>query len=392
MYTTKQAADWQDKKQSLQIFLFKNCSTRDLFAQYPYCMSASEEYKKAGVDTEEGRWFAEKIKEIARSTFIPGILGSRTGFAGMLDAGFLKSFRNPVILTTTDGVGTKLHLARLFDRHSTVGIDLVGMVANDILATGGKSYLFLDYIACGRLDRPKMLLIGESIAAGCRLANAALAGGETAEHPGIMEDDEYDLAGFMVGAVEKDELIDGQNISAGDVILSLPSSGIHSNGLSLIRRIYLKNGTGLPDSEEDKDFLLNQILLQPTVIYEPVLRPLLDSDIRVNGVVHITGGGFFENIPRVLPDHLMAEIDQASLTVPEVFRKIQEKSGMNLQEMYSVLNMGTGMAVIVRAEHSSEALHILRHALKTSYPSLKGEVSVIGRIAEKTGDTPVRFV
>ncbi len=330
-------------------------------------MEGSEHYKQSGVDTAEGRRFAEMISTAVKSTYGAGVIPSKGGFAGLLDISALKEFENPVLVSTTDGVGTKLHLARLFDRHETVGIDLVAMCANDILVTGARPLLFLDYIACGKLESRKMVQIVESVAEGCRRAGSSLMGGETAEHPDLMEPDEYDLGGFMVGAAEREKIIDGSRVSEGDSLISLPSSGIHSNGLSLIRRLFLKNGLELPDSESDRSFLLNQILLKPTLIYEPAVRPLLDSGIPVTGMAHITGGGFHENIPRFLPEGVKAVISRDLLPVPELFQRIRERGKMDESEMFSVFNMGTGMVLTVPEEYTRDALHVL----ESSYRKLK---------------------
>lgn len=348
-------------------------------------MSGSEEYRKAGVDTAEGRNFASLISAIAKSTHKSNVVSTKSGYGGILDVSALKDYKNPVIVTTTDGVGTKLTLARLFDRHDGVGIDLVAMCSNDILATGAKPLAFLDYIACGKLSTERMIKIGESIGEGCRRADCSLVGGETAEHPGVMEEDDYDLAGFMVGVHEKDSVIDGQNVQEGDILIGLPSSGVHSNGISLVRRLFLKKGNELPDSQEDRDFLLNEILLKPTVIYEKTLRPLLDSDTPVHGIVHITGGGFEENLPRILPDGLSAVIEKGSFIIPDVFNRIKERGKMDDQELFSVFNMGIGMVVVVPRERSADALQILQSGTGNLLPETEGKISIIGRI-EKTSD------
>lgn len=355
-------------------------------------MSGSEQYRKSGVDTAEGRNFSSLISAIAKSTHKSNVISTRTGYGGILDVGFLKGYNDPVIVTTTDGVGTKLTLARLFDRHDGVGIDLVAMCSNDILATGSKPIAFLDYIACGKLSTQRMVKIGESIGEGCKRANCSLVGGETAEHPGVMEEDDYDLAGFMVGVHERNSIIDGQNIRAGDVLIGLPSSGVHSNGISLVRRLFLKNGTELPDSQEDRDFLLHEILLKPTIIYEKTLRPLLDSGLPVHGIVHVTGGGFEENIPRILPDEgLSAIIKKGSFTIPDVFHKIRERGKMDEMELFSVFNMGIGMVVAIPEAKATEALRILETNSNFMLPEPKGKIAIIGRIEAKPGPGKVIF-
>ena len=319
-------------------------------------------YREAGVDTHAGRSFVKRISAAVKSTHNERVLAAQAGFGGLMDVSFLKEYRQPVLVSSTDGVGTKLHLARLFDRHETVGIDLVAMCVNDLLATGAKALSFMDYIACGRLDQERMSAIVESIAEGCRQAECALVGGETAEHPDTMAPDEYDLAGFAVGVVERDRMLDAARVQPGDVILSLPSSGVHSNGLSLVRKLFLKDGLHLPEDAGEREFLLNEVLLQPTIIYEPFLRPVLES-YPVRAVAHITGGGFYENIPRVLPAGLAARVDKQAAAIPDVFTRIQAKGRIEEREMYSVYNMGVGMIVIVPPEAADGALALLEKSL-----------------------------
>lgn len=344
-------------------------------------MSGSEMYKDSGVDTTAGRSFSETIGRLAKTTHSAEVLKSLSGYGGLFDLSRIKEYNHPILVTTTDGVGTKLELARLFDRHETVGIDLVAMCANDILATGAEALVFLDYIACGKLNVEKMSLLGESIAEGCRRSGASLVGGETAEHPGTMSPDEYDLAGFMVGVAEKDRIIDGQNVREGDVMIGLRSSGVHSNGLSLIRKIFLPEGT-LPPSGADRDFLLHEVLLKPTVIYERALRPLLQSDVEVKGIVHVTGGGFEENIPRILPEGLEAKIDFTSWKIPDLFLTIAKRAGASIEELFSVYNMGIGMIVVVSKEDETRAMELLKGSMN-HLPDNPGEPVVMGRIGKK---------
>jgi phosphoribosylformylglycinamidine cyclo-ligase len=323
------------------------------------------DYQSSGVDTHAGQRFVDLIKPAVQSTRQPHVLSGLGGFAAMSDLSFLKSYDKPVLLTTTDGVGTKLHLATLFGRHETVGIDLVAMCVNDLLVTGARPLVFLDYVACGKLHPEQMAVVVGGIAEGCRQASCALVGGETAEHPGLLEPEEYDLAGFCAGVAERDLIIDGSRISEGDVIFALPSSGIHSNGVSLIRKIFLKNGTEMPDSVQDQEFLRDQVLLAPTRIYEPFLRPVLEEFARqkspaIQGMVHITGGGFYENVPRVIPDGLCARIDVKSIPVPPVFERIQKRGGVAVREMYSVFNMGAGMIVIVKKDSAVRFASLLQ--------------------------------
>lgn len=287
-------------------------------------MSDEITYKNAGVDTQKGQHFIDRIKSAVHSTHNPRVLNGLGGFSAAYDISFLKNYRHPVLLSGTDGVGTKLELARLLDIHDTIGIDLVAMCVNDLLVNGARPLFFLDYIACGKLDLSKMELIVSGIVKGCNQCGASLVGGETAEHPGIMQEDEYDLAGFAVGVVEKDEYIDGTQILDGDKILGLGSSGPHSNGFSLLRKLYLKNGRELPKDEGTIDFIKN-FLFKPTRIYvESILK--LVKKFQVKGMVHITGGGFYENIPRVLHNKFDAEINRESLPETYLFQKFKKNT------------------------------------------------------------------
>jgi len=353
-------------------------------------MEASEAYKQAGVDTAAGRQFVRMIADSVRSTHTPHVLPGKGGFAGLFDVSFLKQYEEPVLLSTTDGVGTKLRLAQLFDRHDTIGIDLVAMCSNDLLVTGAHPLYFLDYLACGKLNGERMAVIIESIAEGLRRCGASLIGGETAEHPDTMEPDDYDLGGFMVGCAEKKRILDGSTIKEGDVIVSIPSTGIHSNGLSLIRRLFLKNGTELPESDLLREFLLNEILLRPTAIYEKGLRPVIEEGFELHGLVHITGGGFYENIPRIIPDDLCGVIETRNLSVPDLYAFIRDNGKLNEREMYAVFNMGTGMAAILPRQKADEFLRRIGTLLSPLPDRFIGEPSIIGRI-EKKRDLPLVF-
>jgi phosphoribosylformylglycinamidine cyclo-ligase len=316
-------------------------------------------YRDAGVDTHAGRAFVKRIASAVESTHGPNVLKDAAGFGGLFSAAFLKDYDDPVLVSSTDGVGTKLHLAHLFDRHETIGQDLVAMCVNDLLATGARPLFFMDYIACGKLNPDRMTAIVESISAGCREAGAALVGGETAEHPDTMKPGEYDLGGFTVGVVEKSRIFYSANVRAGDVLLGIPSSGVHSNGMSLVRRVFLKAGLGLPDSAEDRDFLLNDVLLRPTVIYERIVRPALENEALRSGIramAHITGGGFYENIPRILPDPLAARVDRSAWTPPPVFERIRVRGSIAEEEMFSVFNMGVGLVLAVAPERADAVL------------------------------------
>jgi phosphoribosylformylglycinamidine cyclo-ligase len=329
-------------------------------------------YKQAGVDTEAGRSFVSSIKNSVHSTHNPRVLGGLGGFAAAFDVSFLKSYKEPILLSCTDGVGTKLELARLLDIHHTVGIDLVAMSVNDLLVSGARPLFFLDYIACGKLDVSKMEKIVSGIVTGCKECGAALIGGETAEHPGTMKEDEYDLAGFAVGAVEKSELIDGKTIDVGDLIIGLESSGPHSNGFSLLRKLYLENGK-LPSNTENLNFI-KDYLMRPTRIYvESILKTLMKEEIK--GMVHITGGGFYENIPRIFPKELTAVIRKTDLFDSYTFNKI--KSDFNLAEevLFSTFNMGVGFLVITSKNNADKVVQYLNQ---------EGEsAKIIGEITEK---------
>ncbi|GBF42563.1 phosphoribosylaminoimidazole synthetase [Leptospira ellinghausenii] len=299
-------------------------------------------YKDAGVDTEKGQEFVKRIKSNVATTHNKNVLGGLGGFAACYDVSFLKSYQEPILLSGTDGVGTKLQLARLLGIHDTVGIDLVAMCVNDILVNGGKPLFFQDYIACGKLHLPTMEGIVSGIVKGCKLAECALVGGETAEHPGVMPDEEYDLAGFVVGVVEKNKMIDGKSIKPGDTIIGLSSSGPHSNGFSLLRRLLLKDGR-LPSSESDLNFIKDHVFV-PTNIYVKSILSLIEK-VSVKGMVHITGGGFYENIPRVLPNGIGAEIN--SLPESYVFSKLKKDHSLDFNDMYGTFNMGIGYILVV---------------------------------------------
>ncbi len=338
-------------------------------------------YKTAGVDTEAGQEFVKKIKQNVESTHGPRVLGGLGGFSGAFDVSFLKNYKNPILLTGTDGVGTKIELARLFNIHDTIGIDLVAMCVNDILVSGGEPLFFLDYIACGKLNPARMERIVSGIVKGCRLSGAALLGGETAEHPGTMDPDEYDLAGFVVGAVEKEDLIDGSKIGPGDIVLGLESSGPHSNGFSLIRKLYLEEGRKLPSNPNVVEFL-KEFGMRPTRIYVQSILNLIKK-VEVKGMVHITGGGFYENIPRVLPDSVAVELIRENLPTNPFFERVQKDfPSLPEKELYSTFNMGIGYIVVVSPEFEADAIRLLEE---------KGEVvRKIGLVKERKTE-PVLF-
>ncbi|MDO8892777.1 MAG: phosphoribosylformylglycinamidine cyclo-ligase [Sulfurimicrobium sp.] len=311
-------------------------------------------YRDAGVDIDAGDALVENIKPFAKRTMRPEVLGGLGGFGAMFEIG--KKYQNPVLVSGTDGVGTKLKLAFMTGKHDTVGIDLVAMSVNDILVQGAEPLFFLDYFACGKLDVATATDVIKGIAAGCEQAGCALIGGETAEMPGMYPAGEYDLAGFAVGAVEKDKIITGKTIVAGDVVLGLASSGAHSNGYSLVRKIIERTGIDL-----DSDFHgrpLRDVVLAPTRIYvKPLLK--LMGELPVKGMAHITGGGLLENIPRVLPENLTAVIQKASWTMPPLFSWMQQEGNVAEKEMHRTFNCGIGMIVIVAAEHAGAAISSL---------------------------------
>ncbi|HMV43411.1 MAG TPA: phosphoribosylformylglycinamidine cyclo-ligase [Leptospiraceae bacterium] len=332
-------------------------------------------YKDAGVDTEAGRDFVNSIKKNVHSTHNPRVLGGLGGFAAAYDVSFLKNYKEPILLSCTDGVGTKLELARLLDKHDTIGIDLVAMSVNDLLVSGARPLFFLDYISCGKLDIQKMEKIVSGIVTGCKLCGAALVGGETAEHPGTMKPDEYDLAGFAVGAVEKSELIDGSKIQSGDLIVGIESSGPHSNGYSLIRKLYLENGA-LPSDKQALAFI-SDYLMKPTRIYvDPILKLLQKEEIK--GMIHITGGGFYENIPRIFGKELAARIIKKDLPESYVFNKIKKDHSLDEKDMYSTFNMGVGFILIIPKDRGNSVLQELA--------ALGESAKIIGEIINRNSE------
>jgi len=324
--------------------------------------NVSLSYRDAGVDIDAGDALVEAIKPLAKRTMREGVLGGIGGFGGLFEIS--KKFKEPVLVSGTDGVGTKLRLAFELNRHDTVGIDLVAMSVNDILVQGAEPLFFLDYFACGKLDVATATAVVSGIAKGCEDSGCALLGGETAEMPGMYPDGEYDLAGFAVGAVEKSQIIDGSKIVPGDVVLGLASSGIHSNGYSLVRKII---EVAKPDLEADfHGRKLADVLMAPTRLYVKPLLALMAS-MEVKGLVHITGGGLVENIPRVLKDDLTAVLDGSSWTMPPLFQWLQQHGGVADAEMHRVFNCGIGMTVIVSKENADAAFAQLEAAGETVY-------------------------
>jgi len=305
------------------------------------------DYKNAGVDIEAGYRSVELMKEHIKKTMRPEVLTNIGGFSGAFSMDAVKKMENPVLVSGTDGVGTKLKLAFLLDKHDTIGIDCVAMCVNDIACAGGEPLFFLDYIACGKNVPEKIAAIVGGVAEGCAQAGAALIGGETAEHPGLMPEEEYDLAGFAVGVVDANALITGADLKAGDVILGIASSGVHSNGFSLVRKVFPMEKEALMTYYEELGSTLGETLLTPTRIYVKALREVKEAGVRVKACSHITGGGFYENVPRMLPEGMRAVIRKDSYPVPAIFRLLAKKGEIEEHMMYNTYNMGIGMAVAV---------------------------------------------
>ena len=325
------------------------------------------DYKKAGVDIEAGYRSVELIGEHVKRTMRPEVLGGIGGFSGAFSMEALKNMEKPVLLSGTDGVGTKLKIAFLLDKHDTIGIDCVAMCVNDVACAGGEPLFFLDYIACGRNEPEKIAEIVKGVAEGCRQAGAALVGGETAEHPGLMPEDEYDLAGFAVGAAQEKDLITGERIQEGDVLMGLASSGVHSNGFSLVRKVFEMTRESLDTYYEELGGTLGEALLTPTKIYVKALRSIREAGVVLKGCSHITGGGFYENIPRMLPEGIRALVEKDSYEVPAIFRLISSRGDVDEKAMYNTYNMGLGMVLAVAAEDVEKTLEAVRAAGETPY-------------------------
>ena len=334
------------------------------------------DYKKAGVDIEAGYKSVELMKEFVKGTMRPEVMGGIGGFSGAFSAAALKGMDEPVLLSGTDGVGTKLKLAFIMDKHDTVGIDCVAMCVNDVACAGGEPLFFLDYIACGKSYPEKIANIVKGVAEGCKQAGAALVGGETAEMPGFYPEDEYDLAGFAVGAVDKKDLITGDSLKAGDVLVGMASSGIHSNGFSLVRKVFEKELTkeGLDTYYDELGAKLGDVLLAPTKIYVKALKSIKDAGVTVKACSHITGGGFYENIPRMLKDGVRAVIKKDSYEVPPIFSMMAKKGEIEEEIMYNTYNMGIGMIVAVDPADVDKTMEAIKAAGETPY--------VIGSIEE----------
>lgn len=327
------------------------------------------DYKKAGVDIEAGYRSVELMKEHVKKTMRPEVLGGLGGFSGAFSLSKIKEMEEPVLLSGTDGCGTKVKLAMVLDKHDTIGIDAVAMCVNDIACAGGEPLFFLDYIACGKNYPEKIADIVKGVAEGCLQSEAALIGGETAEHPGLMPEEDYDLAGFAVGVCEKKEMITGEELKAGDVLIGMASTGVHSNGFSLVRKVFEKEMTreGLETYYEELGGTLGDTLLAPTRIYVKALKAVKQAGVRVKACSHITGGGFYENVPRMLKDGVRAVIKKDSYPVPPIFPMMQKKGEIDETIMYNTFNMGIGMVVAVDAADAGKAMEAMRSAGDTPY-------------------------
>lgn len=328
-------------------------------------------YKDAGVDKEAGYKQVKLIKNLIKKTHTPGVLSDIGGFAGLFQLD-IKNYEEPVLVSGTDGVGTKLRIAFMMDRHDTIGEDCVAMCANDILCQGAKPLFFLDYIATGKLIPEKMANIVEGVSNGCMKAGCALIGGETAEMPGFYGEDEYDIAGFCVGVVDKSRIINGESIEEGDYIIGLPSNGIHSNGYSLVRKIvFEKEGMKADTFVEELGTSIGEELLKPTRIYTNPVYGLVEK-FDIKGICHITGGGFYENIPRMLPEGLSVHIDTKVIDTPVIFSLLQRWGGISTKEMYSTFNMGVGMILVISKEELED--------IKTYLEDIEEEFYILGRV------------
>lgn len=323
-------------------------------------------YKQAGVNIEAGYEAVSRMKKHVQKTMRPGVLGGLGGFGGMFDLSSL-NLKEPVLVSGTDGVGTKLMIAFMMDKHDSIGIDAVAMCVNDIVVQGAEPLYFLDYIGCGKAEPSKIEAIVQGVASGCEQAGCALVGGETAEMPGMYSEEEYDLAGFAVGACEKSAIITGESIQAGDCLIGLASSGIHSNGYSLVRKIFFEQaGMSLDEHVEELGWTLGEELLRPTKIYvKPILEALKKFEIK--GMAHITGGGFIENIPRMLPEGLGATLDEQNWSIPPVFTVMEKLGKLDRNEMYNIFNMGTGMVIAVDEKNAAEVIQHFNESGEKAY-------------------------
>lgn len=339
------------------------------------------DYKNAGVDIEAGYKSVELMKEHIKKTMREEVLTNIGGFSGAFSLKKIKDMEEPVLLSGTDGCGTKVKLAMIMDKHDTIGIDAVAMCVNDIACAGGEPLFFLDYIACGKNYPEKIATIVSGVAEGCVQSDAALIGGETAEHPGLMPEDDYDVAGFAVGVVERKDLITGADIKPGDVIIGMASSGVHSNGFSLVRKVFDMTKESLDTYYDELGKTLGETLLAPTKIYVKALRSIKESGVRIKGCSHITGGGFYENIPRMLPEGVTAVVKKDSYKVPAIFKLMAKVGNIEEQMMYNTYNMGIGMMIVVDPADVDKTMAALKSAGEEAY--------VIGEI--KAGEKGVEL-
>ena len=332
------------------------------------------DYKSSGVDIEAGYESVELMKKFVKGTMRPEVLGGLGGFSGAFDLSAIKNMDEPVLLSGTDGCGTKVKLAFLMDKHDTIGIDAVAMCVNDVACAGGEPLFFLDYIACGKNIPEKIATIVSGVAEGCKQSGCALVGGETAEHPGLMPEEEYDLAGFAVGIVDKKDIITGENLKDGDVLIGMASTGVHSNGFSLVRKIFEMTKESLDTYYDELGCTLGEALIAPTRIYVKALKAVKDAGVRVKACSHITGGGFYENIPRMLPEGKRAVIEKDSYEVPAIFKLMAKKGNVSERMMYNTYNMGLGMIVAVDPADVDKTIEAMRSAGDTPY--------VVGKIVD----------
>ncbi len=340
------------------------------------------DYKSSGVDIEAGYESVELMKKFVKGTMRPEVLGGLGGFSGAFDLSAIKNMDEPVLLSGTDGCGTKVKLAFLMDKHDTIGIDAVAMCVNDVACAGGEPLFFLDYIACGKNIPEKIATIVSGVAEGCKQSGCALVGGETAEHPGLMPEEEYDLAGFAVGIVDKKDIITGENLKDGDILIGMASTGVHSNGFSLVRKIFEMTKESLDTYYDELGCTLGEALIAPTRIYVKALKAVKDAGVRVKACSHITGGGFYENIPRMLPEGKRAVVEKDSYEVPAIFKLMAAKGNVSEQMMYNTYNMGLGMIVAVDPADVDKTMEAMRSAGDTPY--------VVGKIID--GDKGVDLV
>ncbi len=337
-------------------------------------------YKNAGVDIEAGYKSVELIKKYVGETMRPEVIGGLGGFSGAFSLKKVKDMEDPVLLSGTDGVGTKIKLAFVLDKHDTIGIDAVAMCVNDVACAGGEPLFFLDYIACGKNIPEKIAAIVKGVAEGCKQSDCALIGGETAEHPDLMPVDEYDVAGFTVGVVDRKDMIDGSAIKAGDTLIGVASSGVHSNGFSLVRKVFDMDKESLETYVDELGTTLGEALLAPTRIYVKMMKSIKNAGVKVKGCSHITGGGFYENIPRMLPDGVKAVIKKDSYEIPPIFKLMQKKGNLDEHMMYNTFNMGLGMVLAVDPADVDKTMEAIKASGETPY--VVGSVEVGEKGAE----------